>query len=99
VGSLKSHWETYGAKWIFIVYGVSSAMSGRTYLESCGASFGWATTDEDNSEGAYTVLYSGMFTNIPWISAIRTSDMQLTHAESGYSDMDIRSVAMELASD
>jgi hypothetical protein len=74
-------------------------MQGNSYIESNGATFGWSTTDSDNSQGANAILHSGMFSMLPWIGVIRTSDMAISHAEDIWTHLDIRSVASELASE
>jgi hypothetical protein len=86
-------------RWIYVVYGVSSATQANAYIESNGATFGWSTTDGDNTQGANAILFSGMCSYMPWIGAIRTSDMKITHAEDIWTHLDIRNVAVELASE
>jgi hypothetical protein len=76
---------------------VSSTTQANAYIESNNARFGWSTTDSDNSYGENTVLYSGLFSALPWVGAIRTSDMQLTHAEDIWTYLNLRDVATELA--
>ncbi len=74
-------------------------MQGNAYIESNGATFGWSTTDSDNSMGANAILYSGLFSSLPWVGVIRTSDMKITHAEDIWTYLDIDSIAVELASE
>jgi hypothetical protein len=99
IAGLADHWETYGAKWIFIVNDVTTADDANAYVERYGIDFGWRTSDLDNSEGASAIGQSGLFAAVPWTTVIRTSDMTMAYEEPDDSYLDIQSIAVELASE
>ena len=97
IGDSRDHWETYGAKWIFIVIDASSPSQADEYVEQYGVSFGWRTDDSDNSLGAGTIGDFSAFTAQPWTGVIRTSDMVLVYDEPDDSYLDLQGIAQELA--
>ena len=97
IAYLRDHWETHGAKWIFIVGDASDAVEANSYTEDQGVSFGWSTNDEDNSEGANYFRTSPIHdSSVPWTGVIRASDMQITHDEASGTSLDIEAIAVEL---
>ncbi|MBW2261629.1 MAG: hypothetical protein JRG91_06610, partial [Deltaproteobacteria bacterium] len=90
-------WETYGAKWIFIITDAATPAEADAYTSGQGVSFGWSTNDADNSEGASIIDSSPIYTGVPWTGVIRASDMQIVHDEADGTRLDIVSIAMELA--
>lgn len=97
IGDLRDHWETYGAKWIFIISDAATPTEADTYTSDQSVSFGWSTNDTDNSEGALTIASSPIYTGVPWTGVIRASDMQLVYDEPIETRLDIETIAMELA--
>lgn len=97
IGDDRDHWETYGAKWIFIVIDASSPSQANDYVEQYGVSFGWRTDDSDNSLGADTIGDFSAFSAQPWTGVIRTSDMVLVYDEPDNSYLDLQGIAQELA--
>ena len=97
IGGLADHWETYGAKWIFVVVDASSAAGADTYVDNYIGSFGWRTNDADNSEGANTIASSPAFGAQPWTGVIRASDMVLVYDEPDDAYLDLEAIAEELA--
>lgn len=95
---MKDHWEATGAKWIWIVVDAGSPEQASEWLDSQYVTYGWGTSDSDNSEGTGAVATSPNVTGVPWIGVIRTSDMQLVYDESDGTYLDIRTIAEELAS-
>jgi hypothetical protein len=96
---LKSTWETYGAKWVFMVSDAASPSAAGTYVSRYGVDFGWATNDSDNTEGEGLVAGSGMYGAVPWTVVISTRDMRLRYEEPDDRYLDIASIAEELASE
>ncbi len=97
IGGLRSTWETYGARWIFIVNDAGSAEAANSYVERYGITFGFRTNDRDNTEGTSIIGESSLFTAVPWTGVIRTSDMVLAYDEPDTSYLDLVSIAREMA--
>jgi hypothetical protein len=97
IAGLEDHWNTYGAKWIFVVADAADAAQADTYVDSHGPTFGWRTHDGDNTLAIDAIAASSIYGGVPWTGVIRTSDMQLVHDEPDTSYLDIRAIAVELA--
>jgi hypothetical protein len=97
IAGLKAHWETYGAKWVFVIADAPSVAQANDYVERYGTTFGWRTNDADNSAGPGAVAGSSIFGGVPWTGVIRASDMRLMYDESDTSYLDIRAIAEDLA--
>ncbi len=91
----RENWETYGAKWIFVVADATTPAEADAYTDAQGVSFGWSTNDTDNSMGAYTIAAAPIYSGVPWTGVIRTSDMQIVYEGTS---PDIVNIAQELAS-
>jgi hypothetical protein len=96
---LQDHWETHGAKWIFIVQDAGSASQADSYFNGHYVTFGWRTNDADNTEGSHMISYSGIYGGVPWTGVIDAETMELVYDEPDTSYLDIVSIAVELASD
>jgi hypothetical protein len=97
IGGLRSHWETYGARWIFLVADADSSEAASDYADRNRVTFGWRSNDADNTLGMYSVVGSDIYEGVPWTAVIRTSDMQLVYDEPEDRFLDIMSIARELA--
>jgi hypothetical protein len=97
IAELREHWETYGARWIFIINDTTSGDAASAYVERYGITFGWRTGDTDNSEGPGTLGGSSLFAAVPWTGVIRRSDMTMVYDEPDTSYLDIQAIAVELA--
>jgi hypothetical protein len=98
IGALRDHWETYGAKWIFIVLDASTPIEADGYTAAQSVSFGWSTNDMDNTVGARAIASSSIHdSTVPWTGVIRASDMQIVHDEPSGTRLDIETIAMDLA--
>jgi hypothetical protein len=97
IAGLQSHWESTGAKWIFLVGDASSASAADSYLDRYGVGFGWRSNDADNSAGGFTVTGSGIYGGVPWTAVISTRDMTLRYDEPDDRFLDIAAIATELA--
>lgn len=95
IAAQRDVWESNGIRWIFIESDLSSASQASDYIARSGIDFGFATNDSDNSEGRNAIIESGLFSTIPWIAVIRTSDMVMTH-DMAASVFDPATVAEEL---
>jgi hypothetical protein len=96
IALLRDHWETYGAKWIFIVADAATPAEADAYTEAQGVSFGWSTNDADNSLGAYSIVAAPIHgSTVPWTGVIRASDMQIVYEGTS---PDVATIAEELAS-
>ncbi len=97
IASHRYDWETYGAKWIFVVADAATQAEANTYTSDQGVSFGWSTNDVDNSMGAYAIAAApihGSPVTVPWTGVISTSNMQIFGEGTS---LDIVSIAAELA--
>ena len=94
---LRSHWNTYGAKWVFVVKDAADAAAASTYIDNHGVGFGWRTNDADNTLSAYAISGSGVNAAEPWTGVIRTSDMVLVYDEPDDAYLDIEAIARDLA--
>ena len=97
IADLKDHWNTYGAKWLFVVIDASDANTASTYTGNNGVTFGWRTNDADNTLSPYAISNSGVNAAEPWTGVIRTSDMVLVYDEPDDAYLDIESIARDLA--
>jgi hypothetical protein len=84
-------WERNGVVWIFIVSDATSPALASGYIDRYGIDFGFRTNDADNSAGRMAIAESGLFSTIPWVGVVRTSDMVLTHdmAASSFEPADV----------
>ena len=98
IGELREHWETHGARWIFLVVDAPSSTEASEYVDRLGVTFGWRSNDADNTMEPYAIVDSPLFEGIPWTAVIRTSDMQLVYEEPDDRYLDLESIAIELAS-
>ncbi len=98
IRDLRAHWETHGARWIFILADAIPVAQAGEYVDRHGVTFGWRTNDLDNSEGVNTIVFSPIIEIVPWIGVIRASDMQLVYDEPDETELDIEAIAIELAS-
>ena len=65
--TLRDHFATYGAKWVWVLDGASSAAQAQAYFEDKGVTFGWMTHDLDNSQGPSYLADTRMSSGVPWI--------------------------------
>jgi hypothetical protein len=84
-----------GAKWVFVVTGVSSEEADLFIYEHY-VTFGIRTNDADNTAGSNLIASSPLVSGVPWVGVIRAADMQLVQAETDI-PLDIRSIAEELS--
>ena len=76
---MKDHFAAYGAKWVWVLDGASSATQARTYFEDKGVTFGWMTHDLDNSQGASYLADTPMSVAVPWIGLIDARNMRVAY--------------------
>jgi hypothetical protein len=76
---MKDHFDTYGAKWVWILEGGSSPAQAAEYFEDLGVTFGWMTDDADNSQGAYYLAETPMSGTVPWIGIIDARTMRVAY--------------------
>ena len=97
IAGMHDHWNTHGAKWIFVVADASDAAAADAYVGTHGPTFGWRTHDGDNSLAIDAIAASAIYGGVPWTGVIRATDMQLVYDEPDTSYLDIRAIAAELA--
>ena len=69
----------YGAKWVWVLAGASSASQAASYYQDIGVDFGWFTHDLDNSMGANALAGTPMASGVPWIGVIDAKTMQVAY--------------------
>ncbi|MBW2261035.1 MAG: hypothetical protein JRG91_03600 [Deltaproteobacteria bacterium] len=81
--ALKSQFETYGTKWIWILAWdggtpePTTALS-QSFYEDLGVDFGWFTDDQDNSLGFCAYLNSDINGGgVPWWGIIDATTMEI----------------------
>jgi hypothetical protein len=98
ISDLREHWATYGVKWMFIVDDVFSGSAlANEYIERYGITFGYRTSDADNTYGERAIAGSTLYRSVPWTGVIRASDMVLVHDEPDDEYLDIVTIAVEMA--
>ena len=79
--SHKSEFETYGAKWIWILVwdgGTEpTTLMASDYYTSNGVDFGWFTDDRDNTWQPYSFHNTAMAGTVPWIGIIDAKTMEV----------------------
>jgi hypothetical protein len=97
IASLATHWETYGARWVFFVTDATTGEEAAAYVSRYGIDFGWSTSDRDNTEGAQIIVNSSLYAAQPWTGVIDAETMVLVYDEPDTSYLDIEAIAVELA--
>lgn len=97
IGRLRTHWETFGARWIFLVSDAATSEQASQYADRNGVTFGWRSNDADNTQGVFAVVGSSIFGGVPWTGVIRTSTMELEYDEPDDRFLSIMDIAMEMA--
>ncbi len=92
---LRDHFDTYGAKWVWVLDGASSADQARAYFEDKGVTFGWMTHDLDNSQGASYLADTPMSAAVPWIGLIDARNMRVAYNNP----VSIERIVREMGSD
>jgi hypothetical protein len=69
----------YGAKWLWILAGGSSASQAASYYEDIGITFGWFTHDGDNSYASNIFAGTPMASGVPWVGVIDADTMQVAY--------------------
>jgi len=80
---LQSHYDTYGAKFVWILVDGTSAADSLSYFGSHGADFGWFTSDEDNALGFKAIASTTLAEGVPWIFVIEPDTMELLYSNPG----------------
>jgi len=97
--SSKSQFETYGAKWIWVLAWdggtePTTAMA-EDYYTSHGVDFGWFTDDQDNSWQPYAFHNTTMAGGVPWVGVIDAKTMEVVASNPS----DVLTWARNLAED
>lgn len=79
LAGLHDHYETYGARFVWVLGDGTSPSHAYSYFSGYGADFGWFTDDADNSMGAYTITGSSMLEGVPWVFVMDGESMEILY--------------------
>jgi hypothetical protein len=97
--AIKSHFDTYGAKWIWLLAwdggtAPTTALA-ESYFTGNGVAFGWFTDDADNTWESYGFHNSELVDSVPWIIVMDAETMQVAYNNP----TDVAAAVMALGTD
>ncbi len=79
LAGLHDHYETYGARFVWVLGDGTSPAQAYDYFSGYGADFGWFTDDADNTLGAHIITGSSMLEGVPWVFVMDGESMEILY--------------------